>query len=230
VRIRASAASPGVAAAIMASAERSTLALLRVSAADLFRAAFCACAGDARPLLLDARPRAAFARGHVAGAYCVRVSANAAALLDYSGGGQEQPWSAGAWWGKPLLLYGGDDAADGGAEGAAAGASAADGAAAAADATLSATHPVVAFLLAEGRASSVTVVTGGCVQRSGAKRKRRMENCVLACALTRALRARCMQLRRGVLRVPIRVHHRPRGARAPVRRPAALLIAPYWLG
>jgi hypothetical protein len=203
----------------MPPAERSTLALRRVPAADLFRAAFCACAGDARPLLLDTRPRGAFARGHVAGAYCVRVSANAAALLDYSGGGQEQPWSAGAWWGKPLLLYGGDDAAEGGADGA----SAADGTAA--EATLSATHPVVAFLLAEGRAASVTVVTGGCVQRSGAKSK--SANGVVRFRVradARAARADACQLRRGVWRVPLRVHHRPRGARAPVRRPIALLI------
>jgi hypothetical protein len=205
----------------MAPAERSSLALRRVPAADLFRAAFCACAGDARPLLLDTRPRGAFARGHVAGAYCVRVSANAAALLDYSGGGQEQPWSAGAWWGKPLLLYGGDDAAEGGADGA----SAADGTAA--EATLSATHPVVAFLLAEGRASSVTVVVGGCV-RSASARSAEMRSAKMRFRVRTDARALCAvraAMPRCLARTPSCAPPAARSARAG----AAPNSTPYWL-
>jgi hypothetical protein len=205
----------------MPPAERSTLALRRVPAADLFRAAFCACAGDARPLLLDTRPRGAFARGHVAGAYCVRVSANAAALLDYSGGGQEQPWSAGAWWGKPLLLYGGDDAAEGAAEGA----SAADGTAA--EATLSATHPVVAFLLAEGRAASVTVVVGGCVCSASASAQ--MRKCGVRFRVRADARALCA-MRAAMPRCLARTRLcAPPGARS-ARAGAPPNCTPYWLG
>jgi hypothetical protein len=121
-------------------ATRNELRLRRASASDLFRAVFCAVAGETPPLVLDVRPRAAFSRGHVAGAYCVRASANAAALLDYSGGGQPRPWAQGVWHDATLLLIGDD-----------------------ADAPLDARHPVVAFLIKEGAARAVSAVKGGCV-------------------------------------------------------------------
>jgi hypothetical protein len=134
------------------------MALRSVPAGDLFRDVFCvaAAAEEARPLVLDVRPRSAWGRGHVANAFCVRVSSNGAVLADYSGGGQERPWSDGCWWGRKLLLYGhADDAAndaDGGG-----------GSGAATQPPLDARHPVAAFLLAEGRALSLTAVKGGCV-------------------------------------------------------------------
>ena len=125
-------------------AARNELRLRRVSPSDLFRAVFCACAGETAPLVLDVRPRAAFARARVAGAYCVRASANGAALVDYSGGGQARPWAHGVWHDAPLLLLGGDGADD---------------------APLDARHPVVAFLVREGAARSIAAVKGGCVGR-----------------------------------------------------------------
>lgn len=121
-------------------AARNELRLRRASPSDLFRAVFSACAGETPPLVLDVRPRAAFARGHVAGAYCVRSSANGAALLDYSGGGQARPWSHGVWHDAALLVLGGDGEDD---------------------APLDARHPVVAFLVKEGAARSVSAVKGG---------------------------------------------------------------------
>lgn len=124
-------------------AAHNELRLRHVAASDLFRAAFCAVAGEAPPLVLDVRPRGAFARGHVAGAYCVRASANAKALLDYSAGGQTRPWAQGVWHDAPLFVlgHGADDEP-------------------ALDA-LDARHPVLALLLAEGAARSVAVVDGG---------------------------------------------------------------------
>ena len=122
---------------------RNELRLQRCSPSELFRAVFCACGEEKAPLVLDVRPKAAFARGHVAGAYCVRTSTNGTALLDYSGGGQARPWAHGAWHGCALLLLaaGGDDD----------------------DPPLDKRHPVAAFLIAEGAARSLAVVKGGCV-------------------------------------------------------------------
>ena len=130
-------------------AARNELRLQRCSPSELFRAVFCACGDEKAPLVLDVRPKAAFARGHVAGAYCVRTSANGAALLDYSGGGQARPWAPGAWHDVPLLLLtqaGGDDD----------------------DPPLDKRHPVAAFLIAEGAARSLAVVKGGCEARGRA--------------------------------------------------------------
>ena len=124
-------------------AARNELRLQRCSPCELFRAVFSACGEEKAPLVLDVRPKAAFARSHVTGAYCVRVSANGAALLDYSGGGQARRWAIGSWHYHTffLLAAGGDDE----------------------DPPLDKRHPVAAFLVAEGAARSVAVVKGGCV-------------------------------------------------------------------
>lgn len=52
-------------------------------AADALFRVFTACPTDPRTLILDVRPHKQFDRapGHVAGAYCIRLSANGAALL-----------------------------------------------------------------------------------------------------------------------------------------------------
>ena len=52
-----------------------------VPADALFRV-FTACAADPRPLVIDVRgDKKKWDRGHVAGAYCIRVPSNGAALL-----------------------------------------------------------------------------------------------------------------------------------------------------
>ena len=149
-------------------AARNELRLQRCSPSDLFRAVFCACGDEKVPLVIDVRPKAAFARGHVAGAYCVRTSANGAALLDYSGGGQARPWAPGAWHDAPLLLLaaGGDDD----------------------DPPLDKRHPVAAFLIAEGAARSLAVVRGGCEARARLHRRRAASDpCLPACSFAAVL-------------------------------------------
>ena len=146
-------------------AARNELRLRRASPSDLFRAVFSACAGETPPLVLDVRPRAAFARGHVAGSYCVRASANGAALLDYSGGGgQARPWAQGVWHDASLLLLG-------------------DG-----DTPLDERHPVVAFIVKEGAARALSAVKGGYAAHhaSCVLRHARSEPCLLSFAAVAA--------------------------------------------
>ena len=68
-----------------------------ITAEALFRAAYTACPGDPRPLLLDVRPYSAFKKGHAIHAYCIRLSADGGALLDYSQNSYDPGWSRDCW-------------------------------------------------------------------------------------------------------------------------------------
>lgn len=61
------------------------------------RQVYTACPDDPKTLFLDVRPQKDFKRGHLALAYCVRLSANGAALLDYSQASYSLPWSTHCW-------------------------------------------------------------------------------------------------------------------------------------
>ncbi len=65
----------------------------RTVAADAVFRIFTACPTDPRTLILDVRDKKHFDRGHIAGAYCIRVPSNGATLL---GGCCARP--AGAGW------------------------------------------------------------------------------------------------------------------------------------
>ncbi|KAL0049954.1 hypothetical protein WJX82_001575 [Trebouxia sp. C0006] len=105
---------------------------VRSIAADaLFRACFTGCPLDPKTLLLDVRAAKVFKRKHILQAFCVRVTASAETLLDYSGASYDQKWSKDCWWDKPIILYGDD--------------------------TLDKSHPVAAFLVKEKRAKSISV-------------------------------------------------------------------------
>lgn len=62
--------------------DKKDLAVQTVGAAEIFRV-FTACPTDPRTLLLDVRDRKHYARppGHIAGAYCIRLSSNGQVLL-----------------------------------------------------------------------------------------------------------------------------------------------------
>ncbi|KAG1657423.1 hypothetical protein FOA52_011793 [Chlamydomonas sp. UWO 241] len=74
--------------------------------ADAIFMVFTACAHDVKTLILDVRPYKLFKREHVNQAFCVRVSADGKALVDYSQAKYEVVWSQGCWWGKDVILYG----------------------------------------------------------------------------------------------------------------------------
>ncbi|KIZ07690.1 MAP kinase phosphatase 5 [Monoraphidium neglectum] len=99
-----------------------------VDAGALFRV-FTACPNDPRVLILDVRPLKQFKRGHVLHSFCVRLSADGRALLDYSQASYDVTWSQDCWWGRPVIAYG--------------------------PAGLSKEHPVLAFLSKEGRCASL---------------------------------------------------------------------------
>ncbi|KAL4421080.1 hypothetical protein ABPG77_001375 [Micractinium sp. CCAP 211/92] len=107
----------------------------RTVAADAVFRIFTACPTDPRTLILDVRDKKHFDRGHIAGAYCIRVPSNGATLLDYSKNEYEQKWGADCWWGKHVVVYG--------------------------DAGLKKEHPVVAFLLKDKHARSVSLFRDG---------------------------------------------------------------------
>ena len=65
---------------------------LKAVAPAAFLAVFSACAGDTPTLVLDVRDRKQFGKGHVAGAFCVRVSADGKVLLVRGVAGKE--WQA----------------------------------------------------------------------------------------------------------------------------------------
>lgn len=104
------------------------------SADDIFRV-FTACKGDAPTLILDVRPLKDFSKQHIVHAFCVRVSANGAALLDYSKASYDRNWSDSCWWDTHCILYGPEG--------------------------LRKDHPVAAYLAKEGHARSVSVFKGG---------------------------------------------------------------------
>ncbi|DBA81048.1 TPA: hypothetical protein ACH3X2_007249 [Trebouxia sp. C0005] len=109
---------------------------VRSIAADaLFRACFTACPLDPKTLLLDVRAAKVFKRKHILQAFCVRVTASAETLLDYSGASYDQKWSKDCWWDKSVILYGDD--------------------------TLDKSHPVAAFLVKEKRAKSISIFKSG---------------------------------------------------------------------
>ncbi|KAL0027469.1 hypothetical protein WJX77_003809 [Trebouxia sp. C0004] len=109
---------------------------VRSIAADaLFRACFTGCPLDQKTLLLDVRAAKVFKRKHILQAFCVRVTASAETLLDYSGASYDQKWSKDCWWDKSVVLYGDD--------------------------TLDKSHPVAAFLVKEKRAKNVSVFKSG---------------------------------------------------------------------
>jgi hypothetical protein len=72
-----------------------------VGADALFRAAYASCPADPKVLLLDVRPYSKFKKGHAALAYCVRLSADGGALLDYSQAAYDLAWSKDVWWASP---------------------------------------------------------------------------------------------------------------------------------
>ncbi|KAL4422489.1 hypothetical protein ABPG75_008686 [Micractinium tetrahymenae] len=108
---------------------------VRTVAADAVFRVFTACPADPRTLILDVRDKKHFDRGHIAGAYCIRVPSNGATLLDYSKNEYEQKWGADCWWGKHVVVYG--------------------------DAGLKKDHPVVAFLIKDKHARSMSLYREG---------------------------------------------------------------------
>lgn len=103
-------------------------------AQDLFRC-YTRCQGDPVSYILDIRPKKDFQKAHLPLAYCVRLTANGAALLDYSGNEYAHPWSAGCYAGRPVFVYG--------------------------PAGLRKDDPIVAFLQKEGLALSIGVFRDG---------------------------------------------------------------------
>lgn len=62
-----------------------------VDASAIFRAGFTACPSDPRTLILDVRDKKWFDKGHVAGAYCIRLPSSGNVLLGESQGGHGSP-------------------------------------------------------------------------------------------------------------------------------------------
>lgn len=111
--------------------------MLEVKSCDadsIFRV-FAACQGDPGVLILDVRQHKEYNKQHIIHSFCVRVSANGKALLDYSSSGYDQNWSDACWWDKHCLIYG--------AEG------------------IKKDHPVAAFLSQDGHARSVQIYRDG---------------------------------------------------------------------
>ncbi|GBF91494.1 MAP kinase phosphatase [Raphidocelis subcapitata] len=106
-----------------------------IDADGVFRAVYAACPNDPKVLLVDVRPLGHFKKGHAVRAYCVRLSADGGALLDYSQASYDTAWSKDVWWGRPVIVYG--------------------------PPALSRDHPVAAFLSREGRAASLAVYRDG---------------------------------------------------------------------
>ncbi|GMH33326.1 hypothetical protein BSKO_01160 [Bryopsis sp. KO-2023] len=95
----------------------------------LFRL-FTKCPDDLATLIFDVRNQKYFKKRHVNQAFCVRLSSNGKALVDYSKSEYKVKWSQGVWWGKEILVYG--------------------------DAGLKKSHPVIDFLLKEGQCKRIS--------------------------------------------------------------------------
>lgn len=54
---------------------------VRTVAAEAVFRTFCACPTDPRTLIVDVRDKKHFDKGHIAGAFCIRVPSNGATLL-----------------------------------------------------------------------------------------------------------------------------------------------------
>ncbi|CAG9464270.1 unnamed protein product [Pedinophyceae sp. YPF-701] len=92
---------------------------------------------DPESLILDVRDVKKYAggHGHLYNAFCVRVTNNGRALLDYSKAHYNFKWSEGVWWDKPVIVYGPEN--------------------------LKKDHPVVTFLSKDGRTRSLGVYREG---------------------------------------------------------------------
>ena len=55
-----------------------------VDASVVFRAGFTACPTDTRTLILDVRDKKRFEKGHISGAYCIRLPSSGEMLLGES--------------------------------------------------------------------------------------------------------------------------------------------------
>eukprot|EP00879_Flechtneria_rotunda_P027734 GHRR01029724.1.p1 GENE.GHRR01029724.1~~GHRR01029724.1.p1 ORF type:complete len:223 (+),score=59.61 GHRR01029724.1:1121-1789(+) len=99
-----------------------------VDADGIFKV-FTACPNDPKTLILDVRPYKEFKKKHINQAYCIRVSTNGKVLADYSQSSYQLPWSQECWWGRPVIVYGPPN--------------------------LNKDHPVIMFLVSEGRCTSV---------------------------------------------------------------------------
>lgn len=102
---------------------------MRSCAHDAIFRTFTRCGEDPLTLLVDLRPAKEFLKRHIALSYCIRLTSNGQALVDYSKNEYDVKWSTGCWWDKPVILFG--------------------------PPALRKDHPVVAFLAKEGRARSL---------------------------------------------------------------------------
>ncbi|KAL6767969.1 hypothetical protein ACKKBF_B37295 [Auxenochlorella protothecoides x Auxenochlorella symbiontica] len=102
---------------------------VRSCAHDAIFRTFTRCGEDPLTLLVDLRPAKEFLKRHIALSYCIRLTSNGQALVDYSKNEYDVKWSTGCWWDKPVILFG--------------------------PPALRKDHPVVAFLAKEGRARSL---------------------------------------------------------------------------
>ena len=108
---------------------------VRNCGADAVFRLFTACQGDATTLILDVRPYKDDTKQHIVHSFCVRTSANGAALLDYSKSSYDTAWSDACWWNRHCILYGAPG--------------------------LKKDHPVAQFLARDGHALSVSVCKDG---------------------------------------------------------------------
>ncbi|KAK3246224.1 hypothetical protein CYMTET_44231, partial [Cymbomonas tetramitiformis] len=103
-------------------------------AADLFRC-FTTSGQGTFPLIVDLRSNKDYKRGHVHQSYNVALSKNGKVIADYSKANWKPAWSKGLWWGKDVIVYGAAKVPD--------------------------SDPVLAFLLAEDKARSISIMQDG---------------------------------------------------------------------
>uniref|UniRef100_A0A061S0J9 protein-tyrosine-phosphatase n=2 Tax=Tetraselmis sp. GSL018 TaxID=582737 RepID=A0A061S0J9_9CHLO len=96
---------------------------------------YSTCKDEMRTWILDVRPLKEFKKGHLAQAYCIRLTSDQKALLDYSKNSYSIKWSNECWCGKPVFVYGDPD--------------------------LKKDHPVIEYLRKDGQAHSISVFRGG---------------------------------------------------------------------
>ena len=60
---------------------RDTMEIKTVDASAIFRAGFTACPTDPRTLIVDVRDKKQFDKGHISGAYCIRLPSSGNVLL-----------------------------------------------------------------------------------------------------------------------------------------------------